>query len=111
MNTIPAFQKSYDFYKHLYINLRQIPKRDRYTWGERCEMLALDLLKTVSEAEFAPSGNKRILLQKSSETVDLIKIYLRLGSDLKILDQKKYIAREYEILEVGKMIGGWKKSV
>lgn len=111
MNTVPAFQKSYDFYKHLYINLRQIPKRDRYTWGERCEALALELLKNISEAEFAPGGQKRMLLQKSSETIDMIKIYLRLGNDLKILDEKKYISREFEILEVGKMIGGWKKSV
>lgn len=52
-----------------------------------------------------------MLLQKSSETIDMIKIYLRLGNDLKILDEKKYISREFEILEVGKMIGGWKKSV
>jgi len=111
MNSVPAFTKSYDFYKHLYLNLRLIPKRDRYTWGEKCDILAIDLLKFISQAEFAPKTQKRPLLEKASENIDLIKIYLRLGHDLKILDQKKYIAREYEILEVGKMIGSWKSSV
>lgn len=111
MNSVPAFKKSYDFYQHLYINLRQIPKRDRFTWGERCELLALDLLRCVSQAEFATKFDKQSLLSQASKTIDMIKIYLRLGFDLKILDQKKYIARELEIVEIGKMIGGWKKPV
>jgi hypothetical protein len=111
MNSTPAFQKSYDFYKNLYIDLRQIPKRDRYTWGERCERLAIDLLSKLSSATYAPKQRQRSALLEASEFVDRLKIYLRLGADLKILNRKKYLSRSGELIELGKMIGGWLKTV
>ena len=111
MNSTPAFQKSYDFYKHLYLDLRQIPKRDRFTWGERCETLAMDLLSRLSKATYAPRQIQRSSLLEASDLIDRLKIYLRLGSDLKILDQKKYLSRTGELIELGKMVGGWLKTV
>ena len=111
MHSTAAFQKSYDFYKHLYLNLRQVPKRDRYTWGERCEVLAIDLLSKITKATFAPRHIQRSVLLEASEYIDRLKIYLRLGSDLKILDRKKYFSRTEELIELGKMVGGWLKTV
>ena len=46
-----------------------------------------------------------------SMNVDLLKIILRLGFDLRILDQKKCISRQGELQEIGKMLGGWMKKV
>jgi four helix bundle protein len=111
MNTTPVFQKSYDFYKQLYINLRQIPKRDRFTWGEKCDEMAICLIKSIAESEFSQPQQKRLLLKDASRTVDLLKIYIRLGFELRILDQKKYISIQNELQEIGKMLGGWIKSV
>ena len=111
MDTIPAFQKAYDFYKNLYLNLRQIPKQDRFTWGERCEETALEILRDVAQATYATSERKRSLLIQTKRNIDMAKIYLRLGSDLRILDQKKYVLRQDELQELGKMVGGWVKSI
>lgn len=110
MTTTSVFQKSYDFYKQLYINLRQIPKRDRFTWGERCETMSLDLLQSVTQANYAPRHKRLHTLHQASDIVDLLKIYLRLGSDLRIVDQKKYIARQSELQAIGKELGGWIKA-
>ena len=111
MNSTPAFQKSYDFYKDFYINLRHIPKQDRFTWGEKCEVNALVLLQLVSDATYAKKQTKRQLLIKASQHIDHLKIYMRLGSDLKIVSKKTYIARTSQLVELGKMIGGWIKQV
>ncbi len=110
MNSTPAFQKSYDFYKNFYINLRHIPKRDRFTWGEKSETIALELLQLVSAATYARKQTKRQLLIQASQQIDHLKIYLRLGSDLKIINKKTYIARTSQLVELGKMIGGWIKQ-
>jgi|SRR3989338_2445260 len=110
MNTDTAFQKSYDFYKNLYINLRQIPKRDRFTWGERCELLALELLRSISRATYASRPSKQSLLNIASDAVDMLKIYLRLGIELHILSQRHGIDRQAELQELGKMLGGWIKN-
>lgn len=111
MNQPRAFQNSYDFYKELYLNLRGIPKRDRFTWGERCETMALELVRLLTKATYTPRSQQRTLLSQAGETVDLLKIYLRLGCDLHILDTQKYIARESELHNIGNLIGGWLKTV
>jgi hypothetical protein len=111
MPVTPVFQKSYDFYKHLYVNLKQIPKRDRYTWGERCETMALEMISALAKATYAPRPQKQTLIRQASAFVDLLKIYLRLGFDLRVLDQKKYLARQGELQEMGKMLGGWMRSL
>ena len=105
-----TFQKTYDFYKHLYENLRTISKRERFTWGNRVDQLAIDVLSLSAQATYLPKQKKREALENMSANVDLLKIILRIGFDLRILDQKKYIARQGELQEIGKMLGGWMKK-
>ena len=111
MNTTPVMQKNFDFYKQLYITLRNIPKRDRYTWGEKCEHLAIQILADLAKASFLPKYKKRQLILEASTTLDLLKIFLRLGHELKILNRKQYIIHQGELQTMGKMIGGWLKTV
>jgi hypothetical protein len=106
-----TFQKTYDFYKHLYQTLQTIPKRDRFTWGEKIENVSLEVLKDTARASFMSGLKKRVVLEDVSEHVDLLKILLRLGWELRIIDQKKFIARQGEIQEIGKMLGTWIKRV
>ena len=110
MNQSLSFQKSYDFYKELYITLRGIAKRDRFTWGERCETMALDLVSLVAKATYAPKIKQRKLLLQAGETVDMLKIYLRLGHDIGIINQQKLITRQTELHSIGNLIGGWIKK-
>lgn len=104
-----TFQKTYDFYIHLYQTLYKIPKRDRFTWGQQTEMLAIEILGETARATYLPKGQKQTSLNLISTKIDLLKIFLRLGYDLRILDQKKYLARQGELQEIGRMVGGWLK--
>lgn len=106
-----TFQKAYDFYKHLYVNLQTIPKRDRFTWGENVENISLEILKDTARASFMHRQEKQSVLLLVSENIDLLKILLRLGWDLRIIDEKKYIARQGEVQEIGKMLGTWIKKL
>ncbi|MFC1788137.1 four helix bundle protein [Patescibacteria group bacterium] len=72
--------------------------------------MALDLLKIVVKASYLPEGQKRNTLFKASEIIDYLKIFIRLGFDLKILNQKKYLARQGELQEIGRMVGAWIKK-
>ena len=111
METTKVFQKTYDLYKHVYENLRTLPKRERYTWGQRCDTMTLKVLELTMRAGMTPLAGKRVILHELSNEIDLLKIWLRLGNELRILDHQKYIAREGELVEIGKMIGGWMKTV
>lgn len=50
------------------------------------------------------------ILQKASIRLDVVKVFIRLCKDLKVLDNKKYLLLESQIQEIGKMLGGWIKA-
>ena len=45
-----------------------------------------------------------------SADLDMLRVFLRLAFDVKILDQK-YVAIQQALDEIGRMLGGWLKSV
>ena len=50
-------------------------------------------------------------LKIAIDKLDLLKFFLKLLWEIKVLDNKKYIALSECLYEVGKMIGGWQKSL
>jgi len=70
----------------------------------------LDFLEAITLAGGLSKAEKVPVLQKASMKLDLAKILIRLCKDLKILDNKKYIALESSLQEIGRMLGGWIRS-
>lgn len=63
------------------------------------------------EASWSPKEEKIILLKKASVKFDILKIFVRLLKDLNILDSKKYTDLQTRLQEMGRMLGGWQKSL
>lgn len=51
------------------------------------------------------------MIQKADFKVKMLKIFVRMLHDLKALDQKRYIRLEGLLIEIGKLIGGWLKTI
>lgn len=51
------------------------------------------------------------VLQKANGKLDLLKFFLQISWEIKILDNKKYIVLSEQLNEIGKMIGGWSKGL
>jgi len=107
----PIFIKTYELYKTFYSYLPKFPKRDRYTLGQKCELILLDLLENIIVAGYLSKLEKLPLLRKISIKLDVLKVLFRLGKDIKVIDHKKYIEFESYFIEIGRMLGGWIKSV
>lgn len=108
---IPILQKTYDLYKLFYQYSLNFPKKDRFGIGQRCENQIMDLIEALIKASKARRENKKILLYDISTQLDILKIFIRLMKELNILDIKKYIQIQEYIHEIGKMLGGWIKSM
>jgi len=106
----PIFVKTYELYKNFYVNLSSFPRKDRYTLGQKCETVLLDLLESIIIASNLSKQDKLPILRKASLKIDLLRTFFRLGKDLKIIENKKYIDFENSVSEIGKMIGGWIKT-
>ena len=108
---IPIFIKICDFYKLLSQLLLSFPKSKRYTLGQRIDQISLATIELVITAGYTPREQKLALLQKTSIKIDLLKILLRLSLETKCIDNKKYQLIANHLVEIGKMVGGWIKSV
>jgi len=108
---IPIFKKSYELYKVIYSYRITIPKQDRYTLWQRCENLSLDIIEGILFASQISKQEKLSVLKKISLKLNFLRVFLRLSKETKALNLKKYIVTEEMIDEVGKMLGGWLKSI
>ncbi|KKQ38270.1 MAG: S23 ribosomal protein [Candidatus Levybacteria bacterium GW2011_GWC2_37_7] len=106
----PIFTKTYELYKNFYSNLSSFPRKDRYTLGQKCEKILLELLEKIILASNISKQEKLPVLREASVKVDLLRVFFKLGKDLKIIENIKYIELENSITEIGKMVGGWIKA-
>lgn len=65
----------------------------------------------IITAGYLSHEQKLPVLQKASIKADLLKILLRISSETKCVDSKKYQRLAASLIEIGKMLGGWIKSV
>lgn len=108
---IPIFKKIYGLYKLFYGYRNAVSKQDRYTLWQRCEGLILDVLESILLASQQTKQEKFPTLQKTSLKLNLLRVFLRLCKDVKSIDNKKYVQLQEIVDEIGRMLGGWIKSV
>jgi hypothetical protein len=108
---IPIFKKSYDLYKKFHEYHRLIPKKDRFTTYERAENTLLDVMSGIFKAGSEAKSVKVTTLEEVSVQLNLFRVFIRLMKDVKALDNKKYTIIQGEVDEVGRMLGGWIKSL
>lgn len=101
----------FEFYKLVYQYIQLFPKKDKYTLGQKIDNLTLETLELVFLAVNLSREEKYKTLQKASLKIDLLKILVRLAKEVRALDNKKYIQLQQELQEIGRMIGGWIRSL
>ncbi len=107
---IPIFTKLYEFYKNLSVVIPSFPKTKRYTLGQKLDNTSLDILELIITATYLSRDKKLPILQKAGIKLELLKILIRLSYEIKCIDSKKYQQSSLQIIEIGKMLGGWIKT-
>lgn len=108
---IPIFKKTYDLYKIFYGYRVFVPKQDRYTVWQRCESIILDILEGILLTSQTYKAEKLSILEKTSLKLNFLRVFLRLMKEVKTIDNKKYTVLEELVDEIGRMLGGWIKSI
>lgn len=110
MNTI-LLQKTYLLYNQLSQHIARFPKLERYSLGLKLDSACLILLEEIITAEQTiPVLKDKALLEASVKT-EIIKIFLRLAMEQTLIKETNYFSWSAMLIEIGKMIGGWKKSL
>jgi 23S rRNA-intervening sequence protein len=108
---IPLFHKVYEFHKLLHSYYGKIPKTQRYTLWQRCENISLSLLEQLIATSHLQGIERVQVLHTISHNVDLLKVLIRLAQETKTITPQQYLALQTHLQEIGKMVGGWLKSV
>ncbi len=107
-NDLPIFIKWLDFLEWLLPVTERFPKRVRFTFSDRLNSLALDVVEDLIEARYAK--NKQEYLRRANLRLEKLRVLLRLSHRMHYLDYKRYEHAMRQINEVGKMLGGWMRQ-
>jgi len=102
---------TYEFYKLFHQGLKLFPKAEKYSLGQRIENIILDTLELVLRATYASKTNRLIYLEDLDTKIQLLKTLIRLAHEVRALDDNKYLALQERLQEMGKMTGGWLRSI
>ena len=108
---VPIVHKTYELYRTLHSYQRGITKTQRYTLWQKCENTAITVLEGLIHTGYLPQDRRATQLNRTSVHVDMLRVYLRLALDIKIINQKKFVVLQEQIDEIGRMLGGWIKSL
>ena len=101
----------YDLYKLLHSYQPRIPKSERYTFWQKCGTTTLSLLEALIETGHQKGEDPVQSLYPISNKLDLLKVFIRLAKDTRTIDNPQYLEIQTIVQEIGRMIGGWIKSV
>lgn len=79
--------------------------------GAKIEQLFLTVLEFTFIAAYLPPEQKIILLNKTIPKLDVLKFFIQLAWEEKLIPMGKYIALSKQLEEIGRMLGGWKKGL
>lgn len=105
---LPIFVQWIDFLKWILVTTDHFPKKVRFTFTERLNNLALNMVEDLVEARY--TRNKTPILQRANLTLEKIRILIRLSYETRVLPQKSYEYASFAINDIGKMLGGWLKQ-
>ena len=109
MKESPLFAKSYDFIHWLIPQTVKFPREQRFVIAARSQTTALDFMECLYQAtdksqQFGTLGRADVKLKQ-------LRFYLRLSHDLQLMDTRRYEHASRLIEEIGRLLGGWRKSV
>lgn len=105
---LPIFAKWTDFLKWLHFKTEKFPKKVRFTFSNRINNLALDIVESLVEARY--SRSKFLPLKQTNLNLEKLRILFRIAYESKIVPYETYEHGVKKLNEVGRMLGGWMKS-
>jgi hypothetical protein len=88
----------------------RFPKSIRFTFTQRIENLALDILAQLIRARFSIGRARQTALAECDILLAQLRALLRMAHERRALDHKGYEHVSRQIDECGRMLGGWRKQ-
>jgi hypothetical protein len=105
---LTVITKTYDLLLWSCHHTGRFPRQHRFVLGERIERNLYCLLDQLIEAKY--TRQRQPLLEQANRTLEVLRFQMRLAKDLQCLRTNSYGFAALAIDEIGKLVGGWRKS-
>lgn len=111
MNEFKLYQKTYDMILYGNQCLNQFPKSEKYALVAEIKRSMYALLRLIIEAN--KKYYKKTTAQQLDVELETLRTYIRLSADeqMRYLPIKKYEHWSKLLNEIGRMVGGWMKTM
>lgn len=110
MKQSPIFSKTYDFLLWLLNHTEAFPKSERFRLAKRLEDTAFEFYELLVTAGRSTHRRRQVLLD-ADLVLDKLRFYVRLSHARKLTSQGQYQHAAEQLVEIGKLLGGWLKSL
>ena len=108
-DNLPVYKTSYDLLLKIFVYSKDMNKEYKYTIGEKLKNEMTDLITNIYRANCV--YDKKILIEKSRENIEVIRLYIRLVKDLKQISLSKFIETNEDIESISKQLSCWQTSL
>lgn len=111
MPEISVIIRTQELYESVGKLTEKLPALKQQTIGKRLENNILQLLELLIMAKYAPSARKGPYLIKAAAQTEIIQFQLRILLTQKLANETTLHQLQAKVVEIGRMLGGWRKSV
>jgi len=108
--TLPLYHKLYGLTKFLYGAVRSFPKEYKYSIGHDLVRLSWECLDLVLEVNAVSNTDKPKVISRLDACCEKLRLRVRMSQEIQLFSPRQFAhIQEQYLLEIGRMIGGWKK--
>jgi len=101
-------KESYALWQKLH---RDFPRVERLGIGQKIENLFLSVLELTFCSAYLPPEPKIIMLGKTISRLDILKFFIQLAWENKLISTEQHIELSQKLEEIGRQLGAWKKGL
>jgi hypothetical protein len=105
------FTRTYDFVSWLIPLTLKFPRSHRFVVTQRLQQSALDFQECLISANVARGISRQEKLIQADVALTKVRLYLRLCQRWQWLNQGQYHHASERVVELGKLLGGWLKTI
>ncbi|MDI1471943.1 diversity-generating retroelement protein Avd [Thermodesulfovibrio sp. 1176] len=109
MENLKLYQKLYDFAMYIFPIIDKFPRYEKFALCSQIKNCVFDAAKLVIKAN--KIYNKKPIMYEIDIKIEELKFLLRFAHERRYMSHKSYSHSSERLIEIGRILGGWIKSV
>ncbi len=109
-NNLPVYKTSYDLLLIIFDITKTFEKQYKYTLWDKIKNEIIDLITSIYRANNS-FENRLQNIKKSREQIEVLRLYIRLCKDLKLIKLENFVDLSEKIESLSKQLFAWENSI